>query len=334
MDRKGKKGSRVTVTTTNGKLIKVLQGNLKSALRHGTLSQAVDIIARLKEEDPLALETRGLELEYMISAGQWGPAQTLALQLIDLYPASARIHYLTARVQYHNKSYPLALHHFRESERLHPHWLARHWMGKTLTQLGQFEPAEALLLGLLPKHPQVGLDLAWLYERREQPRQALKYVEDYLASRPDDEFAKAQRLRLRSVALEAEELVTEVDTLLELDEQIPGEMLPVYAQRLLETGQGAEMRRFVDRHAHNWDSKEAAAVAWVCHRLQAYDLALRLFLSGLPVNTGNYKYLSALESAAMHCRRIDDVLAAYEKLAPQDKRLYGRMKSLAKRLKG
>jgi tetratricopeptide (TPR) repeat protein len=319
------------VNSSNDKLIKVLRSNLRAALRQGSPSQAADIIARLKEEDPLALQTRGLELEYLIAVGQWKQARSLALQLLDLHPDSARIHYLAARVHYHDRSYSQALHHFRESERLHPHWLTRRWLGKTQTQLGQYGHAEAMLLGLLSEHPQVNLDLAWLYERREQPQQALKYVQDYLDFRPDDEFAQTQRRRLRSVSLGAEELVVEVDTLLELDEEIPAEMLSVYVQRLLETGQGAEARRFIARHGADWDPKEAASVAWICHRLQAYDLALQLFLSGLPVSTGNYKYLSALESAAVHCMRVDDVLDAYERLAPQDKRLYGRMKSLAKR---
>lgn len=325
---------RDAVNSSKAKLIKVLRSNLRGALRQGNITHAADIIARLKEEDPLALQTRGLELEYLIAVGHWQQARALALQLLDLHPDSARIHYLAARVHYHDKSYPRALHHFRESERLHPHWLTRRWLGKTQTQLGQYGHAEALLLALLPEHPQANLDLAWLYERREQPQHALKYVQDYLDFRPDDEFAKAQRRRLRSVNLNADELVTEVDTLLELDEEIPAEMLPVYVQRLLETGQGAEARRFIARHAAEWDAKETGALAWICHRLQAYDLSLQLFLNGLPINTGNYKYLSALESAAMHCKRVDDVLDAYERLATQDKRLYGRRKSLARRVKG
>ena len=119
--------------------------------------------------------------------------------------------------------------------------------------------------------------------------------------------------------------------LLELDEPIPEGMLPIYVQRLLETGEAAEARRFISRYAGHWELREAAAVAWICHRLQAYDLALRLFLIGLPENTANYKYLSALESAALHCRRLDDVIRDYEGYASQDKRLYGRIKSLKKR---
>ncbi|MEN8129458.1 MAG: hypothetical protein ABFS45_04530 [Pseudomonadota bacterium] len=75
-------------------------------------------------------------------------------------------------------------------------------------------------------------------------------------------------------------------------------------------------------------------MVWVCHRFQAYDLALHLFLIGLPDNSGNYKYLSALESAAQHCKRLDELIGNYEKLAPQDKRLYGRIKSLNKRIAG
>jgi tetratricopeptide (TPR) repeat protein len=319
------------VTQDKNAYLKVLRTNLKTALRQGALTQAVDIIAQLKEEDPLSVHTRGLELEYFVASGSWFQASGLASQLLELFPDSARLHYLAGRVFYHDKAYDRALHHFQESERIHPHWLTSRWLGKTHTQLGQYTQAEALLLGLLSGHPQVNLDLAWLYERNQRPQRALRYLEDYLVLHPEDEFAKAQRLRLRATALGPEDLMAEVDALLELDEPIPEGMLPVYVQRLLETGEAAEARRFIYRYAGHWELRDAASIAWVCHRLQAYDLALRLFLIGLPENTANYKYLSALESAARHCKRLDDVINDYERYASQDKRLYGRIKSLKKR---
>lgn len=312
-------------------VIKVLRSNLKRALRSGRLSETEGLLEQLKDEDPLSVETRGLELETLIASRRWSDATKLASQLSELYPASARIRYLSARVHYHNKDYLRALEQFAESERIHPHWLSRRWLGKTHTQLGHYQEAEASLIDVCTEHPQVRLDLAWLYERRDDPQRALHYLEEYLTFRPDDEFAKAQRLRLRANVLAADELVAEVELLRDLEETIPAELLPTYVKRLLETGQGAAARQFVEHQSPQWDERTSASVAWECHRLQAYDLALRLFLRGLPAFHRDYKYLSALESAALHCQCAAEVMSAYETLAVDNKRLYGRIKALKKR---
>jgi tetratricopeptide (TPR) repeat protein len=312
-------------------VIKVLRSNLKRALRSGHLSETEGLLEQLKDEDPLSVETRGLELETLIAARRWSDATKLASQLSELFPASARIRYLTARVHYHNKNYPRALEQFAESERIHPHWSSRRWLGKTHTQLGHYQEAEASLIDLCAEHPQVRLDLAWLYERRDDPQRALRYLEEYLSFRPDDEFAKAQRLRLRANVLAADELVAEVDTLRDLEETVPPELLPTYVKRLLETGQGAAARQFIEHQHVQWDERISASVAWECHHLQAYDLALRLFLRGLSVYYRDFKYLSALEFAAIRCQRVDEVVTAYETHAADNNRLYGRTKALKKR---
>ena len=317
--------------TTHIAVIKAIRANLKRALRARHYTPAEALLEQLKSEDPLSLETRGLELEYLMAVNRWSEASSLALQLLELFPDSARIHYLAARVYYQAKDYRHALLHFREAERLYPHWITRRWLGKTLTQVGQFEEAEAMLIDLPAAHPQVNMDLAWLYERRDDPQRALQFLSDYLAWRPEDGFAKAQRLRLQATTLSPDELVEEVDTLMELDEPVPAELLATYVQRLLETGQSAAVRQFIDQQRAHWEAQVAASIAWVCHSLHAYDLALLLFLQGLPIHIHEYKYLTALESAARHCRRIDDVIEAYEALATQEKRLYGRIKKLEKR---
>ncbi|MGH8643524.1 MAG: tetratricopeptide repeat protein [Gammaproteobacteria bacterium] len=315
-------------------LIKVLQNNLKRALRRAALEEAKVVLDRLREEDALALETRGLELEYLIAAGAWEDAASLAEQLLQLFPASARIHHLSGRVRYHEKKYLRAEYHFAESQRLHPHWRTGHWLGKTHTQLGNYAKAEALLSKLLPRDPRVALDLAWLFERWGAPERALGVLEHYLAERPKDAQALRHRLRLKSQSLVPHELVAEVDTLMELGETVPAEMLEAYVQRLFETGQGALARSFIHQHHAGWDAPTQASIAWVCHRLQAYDMALQLFLAALPERARDYKYLSALEYCALRCQRIEQLLAAYESLAPQNNRLYGRMKSLSKRQAG
>jgi tetratricopeptide (TPR) repeat protein len=308
-----------------------LRSNLKRALQSGRASEAQSLLSQLKDEDPLSAETRGLELELLVSTRRWDDASDLADQLLTLFPSSARIHYLAGRIHYQHKNYARAQERFAEANRLHPHWMTHHWLGKTCVQQGNYEQAEALLVGLTAAHPRTRLDLAWLYERRNQPERALEQVEAYLAGHPEDTLARAQQRRLRASLLAAGDLVEEVDSLLGLGEVIEPEVVPTYVQRLLETGHGAEARRFVPRHETQWTPRTAAAVAWVCHGLQAYDLAVRLFLLALPEHTANYKLLTALESAARHAGRIDDVAAAYERLAPAHKRLYGRLRALQKK---
>ncbi len=297
-------------------------------MQDGRTSEAQGLLAQLRDEDPLSPETRGLELELLIALRRWDEAEELATQLLILFPSSARICYLAGRVQYQRKDYPRAQASFAEAHRLHPHWLTRLWLGKACSQGGDYEQAEALLVDCVAAHPRVRLDLAWLYERRGQPRRALEQVDAYLAQSPEDAFAGAQQRRLRASLLAPSELVAEQDALLELGEEIRPEVVPTYVQRLLETGEGAEARRFVARQETTWTPRIAAAVAWVCHGLQAYDLAVRLFLRALPEHTGSFKLLSALESAARHAGRVDDVAAAYEHLAPTHKTLYGRLRAL------
>jgi predicted Zn-dependent protease len=313
-------------------LVRVLRANLQRCLRSRQHDEAQALLERLKEEEPLAVETRGLELELLIGRERWEEAALLAEQLLALFPSSARVHYLAGRLAYKKKDYARAIERLAEAERLHPHWATRRWLGKAHTQHGDYDRAEALLVGLAEQHPEVAIDLAWLYERRDQPEEALRHLEAHLVRRPDDAFAAARRLRLRARLLSAAEAVAEVGSLLDLGETVPPEIVPTYVQRLLETGQGAAARRYVDEHRAEWAPGTAAAVGWICHRLQAYDLALQLFLLELESHTGDVKYLSAVESAARRCARLVEVVDAYQNLAPREKHLYGRIKALKKRL--
>ena len=315
-------------------VIRVLRRNLIQAIRQKRIREAADLIEQLKSEEPLSLETRGMELEYLITAHQWREAGATAEQLVHLYPQSARIHYLAGRVYYHKKNYQGALHCFRESNALHAHWRTRRWLGKTHTQLGQYTEAEADLIQTLPRQSAINLDLAWLYERMNQPLRALEHIETYLADKSDDEFANAQRIRLRAITLDSDTLSEDVDSLMELGEKVPREIMTAYLQNLLESGQGSRARQFISGCRNEIDNNTAASLAWICHRLQAYDLAMILFLQGLPEKLSEVKYLSALESAAGHCNRIEEVITQYESRAPDEKRLYGRIKMLKKRMGG
>lgn len=309
-------------------VIQTLRNNMKQALFRGDLHQAEILLARLKEEDPLSADTRSLELALLVRAGQWQEAGALAGQLLALFPSSSRIHYLAGRVDYHRKDYGRALGHFEESQRLRPDWQVRRWLGKTATQAGRFEQAEAVLLELVGDHPQVAADLAWLYERRRDWERALRYVDQYLEAHPDDAFIRTQQARLRAAALAPDELVEEVDTLQALDEPVPEALLPDYLRGLLETGQGAAARAFVEAHGAQWDVRTASSVAWVCRDLQAYDLALRLFLQALPGHVRDFKYLATLEAVAKRCHREDEVIAAYGPLTQEHEGFYGRIKAL------
>lgn len=318
--------------TTGKQVIKVLRRNLMQSLKNHRFDEAKDLLEHLKDEEPLSLETRGLELEFFITSQQWTNARPLANQLSQLFPQSARIHYLAGRVFYQAKDYLEAFRCFSESNVLHTHWRTRRWLGKTQTQRGEFVDAEAILIALQPIYTAINLDLAWLYERMNQPERALKHVETFLLYYPDQDFATQQRLRLRAMTLEPELLSKDVEALLELDEEVPPEMLPTYLQHLLASGQGQSARKFVTTYRQTFDQPTAASLAWICHRLQAYDLAMCLFLDGLPARVRDVKYLSALESAARHCNRVDELIPRYELCANEDKRFYGRIKSLRKRL--
>lgn len=309
-------------------LIRVLRANLRRAVQAGQVDEAAGLLARLQEEDPLSPETRGLELELLIAQRRWDDAADLAAQLLMLFPSSARMHYLAGRIQYQRRDYTRAQASFAEANRLHPHWLVRLWLGKTCSQTGDHEQAEALLVECIAAQPRARLDLAWLYERRGQPRRALEQVEAYLARWPADPFARAQQHRLQASLLAPAELVAEQEALIELGEEVRPEVVPTYVQRLIETGHGAEARQFVARQESTWTPRTAAAVGWVCHGLQAYDLAVRLFLRALPEHVGSYKLLSALEAAARYAGRTGEVAAAYERLLPMHKALHGRLRAL------
>jgi tetratricopeptide (TPR) repeat protein len=313
------------------RLLQVLRRNFRQALNRRQLAQAAEVLERLREEDPLSVETRGMALEYMLWAGRREEGAALLSQLLRSFPDSARIHYLAGRLSYQEKDYRAALRHFTESLRIHPSWRTRRWLGKTHSQLGQLNEAEALLVELAPRFPAVYVDLAWVYERMDDVGRALACLEAYVDDHPKDAFAKAQRLRLRARASSPEDLVEEVENLRALGDDIPSELATTYVQRLLETGQGTEARRFIDESSDRLDRRAATLLAWVCYHLQAYDMALQLFSIALPAHLRDYKYLCAFESAAVQCHRIGEVIEHYAEHVEEEKTLHGWIKNLRRR---
>lgn len=308
-----------------------LRRNLWRALGSGDLTEACVLLERLREEDPLSVETRGMELDYLLRAGRLREATTLAEQLLKHFPGSPRILYLAGQAAYRVKNYRLAAEHFRESHRTYANWRSLLSLAKSLTQLGELDQAAPLFESLVSEHSVCYLDLAWLYERREDYAKALAAVEAYLKDYPNNERAKSQRLRLQARNLEPEELVRETKELLEFGEEIAEALVPQYLEALFRTGQGPQVRAFIGQRGRSLSVPLAASAGWVCYRYQAYDLAFELFTSALATNLTNAKYLSALEFAASRAGRIADLIRLYESHTDLDARLYGRLRNLRRR---
>ncbi len=306
----------------------VLERNLQRALREGRLEEAEGLLARLRREAPLDLRTRGLELEYLLAAGRLDEADALAAQLVESFPASARIFYLAGRTAYARREYERALEHLQEAERLAPHWRVRHWIGKTLTQLGRLDEAEPVLREVLAEHPNTAPSLAWLHERRGEASQAIRLLEEYCARQPEDSFAQAQLERLRARVLGPERLQEEVEALLELGEAIPPELFTEYVEGLLRTGQGPRVRELLDA-AGALDPRTALRIGWICHRHGMPDLAYALLVEQLPSQLANPKLLAALEKDARLAGRTRELIGRYRELAPRRPQLWSRIRRLA-----
>ncbi len=309
-------------------LIRVLRNNIKQALWQRQFDEAAKLLDRLKQEDPLAGETRCFELEYLVAVKRSEDALALAEQLLELFPDSARVQFLAGRVYYQRKDYAKAVDCFSESQRIARRWDSQRWLGKTYTQMGRFEDAEAPLHELAPRHDIVNLDLAWLYERMGSIDRAIACMDAYLQKHPSADHAIAKRKRLFANAQDPETLKADVDMLVELDEEIPPELLDAYIKGLLETGESRTARRFILERLDAFDDKTAVSLGWICYHRQAFDLAMALFLKALPSSLSNVKFLSSLETSARHCNRVDDLLACYETHAPTSKNLYGRSQKL------
>ena len=312
-------------------ILVALRNNMRRALARTELSDAADILVRLKAEDPLSLETRGFELEFYLLSDRLPEAEALANQLTCLFPGSGRVFFLSGRLAYRQKRYRDAESFLRESQRLYPHWRTQYWLGKALTQSGAFEEAEPLLQAARLHRACALLDLAWLYERKNDLAAALEACQTFLKEHPGDSFAAEQIIRLRARMLEPEALIREADDLSALGEEVADSLLPEIVERLFDTGQDVRAREAVLVKLGTLDAKLAARMAWVCYRARAYDLACALFLTHVADNLSNFKYLSALESAARKSNRLIQVLETYQKLAPRASHLYGRLRLLGRR---
>ena len=305
-----------------------LRRNLLRVLARGDLQQAALILERLKEEDPLSLETRGLELDYLLRGGRLPEARVLAEQLVRLFPGSPRIQFLAGQVAYRLRQWTEAAECFGESHRLYPSWRTNWWLAKALTQSGVLEQAATMLEALVVEHPYCGRDLAWSYERKEEYQRALAAIETYLEFYPEDELARTQRVRLRARLMDEEELIEETEGMLEFGEDVSDLVVPQYLDALFRTGRRSEVQQFLAQRAAGFETRLATSSAWVCYHNQAYDLAFDLFVSAFASNCGNVKFLAALDCAAKRSGRVAQLIQLYEDEAQHDPRLYGRLKQL------
>ncbi|HVS62294.1 MAG TPA: tetratricopeptide repeat protein [Thermoanaerobaculia bacterium] len=308
------------------RLGKVLERNLRRALERRDLGEAGELLEQLRAEAPRELVTLGFEVEVLMLAGRLDEAARAADQLVGMHPGSPRVHYLAGLVHYRRRDYPRAAASLRESAELHPHPRTERLLAKSLTQAGELDEAEPILLRLLDGNPHVARDLAWLHERRGQTERALRWVERFLERFPDDELAQAQRLRLSARSLEPDEVVAEVDSLRSLGEEVPESLLPSWASALVELGRIQELRDFVEKSAQSLSPRARQSLGWTCYKLELFDLAFSLWLETIDSQLGNFKLLNSLEAAADRCSRLDELARRYEELAERDPSLWGRVR--------
>ena len=301
---------------------------VRAAIRSDDLEAARAALDELARKAPGARETEGLELELLWRSGDIAAAVILAKRLVERYPGSARILWLAGRVAYKEKRYDDAERWLRESDRLFPSEDARRFVGKTLTQRGKFEAAEAILLPLAESRIACELDLAWLAERRGDTARALEHIERFLAVFPDSDYAQSQKRRLRGMDVEPAQLREEVETLLALDEEVPEEWLRPYVESLLASGDAEAARDFIDARVAEWPERLLLRIGWPAYKAAAYDIAWPLFARAFEIGSRDFKYLAALETAAKRAGRLARLAELYEEAGRDTPRFLGRARKV------
>ena len=300
-----------------GTLTTVLRRNLMTALGRRQLDEADALLSRLRADAPFDRETRALELEFLVRRDRIDEAIALGKALCGQFPDSAFIFHWSGQAAYRARRYADAEALFRESARIAPRQRNDWWLGKTLTQLGRFDEAEALLVPLVKVWAMVGKDVAWLYERMGQSRQALIAVETYLAAYPEphpaQRMAREQRLRLRARATEPEALIAEVDSLVELGEAVEVPVLVEYVEALMNTAQGPKARAVVRERLESLAPAAARTLGWNAHRRGAFDMAFEAFAVALPAYSDNESMHKAVDWAAARTGRQSELRIVLER---------------------
>lgn len=314
--------------------IRLLTDQAAQAVRSAPLPAALSALQRLEEIDPISKRARGLRLEYLLRAGSLGEACSLANQLVEKYPDSARIQWLAGRCAFRDRRYVEALGCFEESQKIHPSAETQEWIGRTLTSLKRFDAAEAVLLAAKASRPGVLRHLAWLYELRGQLERAVDAIDALKKRFPGDRSCDAKRLQLRARMAAPEELLDEVDSLTALGEDVAGGVVPEWFGALFAVGRSDEARRFLSEKRSSLDARTKLDLSWRAYRGQAYDIAYELFLEQLASRPNDDPLRNSLEVAAFKIGRGAELLAHYRELAAQDPRFHGRANRIRRRLAG
>ncbi len=311
---------------------KVLGRNFRSAISRADLDEAEAIMAQLQVEAPLAVATRGMELELLIETRRFDEAAPLAEQLCRLHPDSGRIFFLAGKLGYRQREYATAETRLRESYRLYPHWKSRYWLGRALTELGRFDEARSLLESVVEAHPFIEADLAWLFERAKDLPRAIACCEAILKREPNHERARTQLAKLKAETLQPEDLVEELEGLNALGEEIPPHLLAGYVERLFQMGRTDDARTVIEGLDNTLQQHIRRSIAWACYHSQAYDLAFRLFLEVLPQNLKRVSFYTSLQFCAKKIHQIPLLIERYSEYTGEDPRLFGRIKKLERML--
>jgi len=309
-----------------------MRRNAFRALRERRLDDAAGAVAALRAEDPLSVETRGLELELLLLRGRTEEAGALAEQLRVLFPRSSRVQYLAGRAAYKRRDYARAEECFRESNALHPHWKARRWLGRSLSQGSRLDEAEAVLLELSREHPVCHRDLAWIFERRQELERALEALDLYAEACGEDDALRAARERLAARRLDPGELIDEVETLEALGEELGDELVPEVFAALLSRAEEPKARELALSRLDRLHPSKVVSMGWAARDNLAWDLATDLFLHAFSHIRANMKMLACLEKCARSSARLAEVVEAYEEHAPAQPSLYGRARNLRREL--
>lgn len=172
-------------------LYQTLAQRARKALNQSRLDEAQTLIYKLKEQEPITLETRGLELELALKSENLREAGILATQLVQLFPASSRIQFLTGQLEFKRQRYGKAERHFRESHHIHPSPRTLLWLAKTLARAGKSDEALAILEPLHRDTGRGSLELAWVYENLGRDQDARACYERL--SPQDPNYTEAQQ---------------------------------------------------------------------------------------------------------------------------------------------
>ncbi len=312
--------------------LQAMRRNAFRALREGRLDDAAEAVEALRAEDPMSLQTRGLELELLLREGKVEEASALAEQLCVLFPRSSRVQYLAGRAAYKERDYARAERCFSESDALHPHWKARRWLGKTLSQGRRLGEAEAILREISRDHPVCHRDLAWVHERRGEIEQALAALDACAEAFGQDESLRTSRERLAARRLGASELIDEVETLEALGEELGDELVPEVFAALLSRAEEPKARELALSRLDRLHPSKVVSMGWAARDNLAWDLATDLFLHAFSHIRANMKMLACLEKCARSSARLAEVVEAYEEHAPAQPSLYGRARNLRREL--